>query len=76
MLARVILSHVFDVLPQGEYSIDMKTTDHVVAMMSGGLAYESIVVRIDNVGFPFLDLCAQNGSPRDGCSRWFTCGFR
>ncbi len=28
----MILSHVFDVLPQGEYSIDMKTTDHVVAM--------------------------------------------
>jgi hypothetical protein len=38
--------------------------------MSGGLAYESIVVRIDkfchvHVGFPFLDLCVQNGSPRD-----------
>ena len=24
---------------------------------------------------PFLDLCVQNGSPRDACSRWFTCGF-
>ena len=24
---------------------------------------------------PFLGLCVQNGSPRDACSRWFTCGF-
>ena len=28
-----------------------------------------------HVGSPFLDLCVQNGSPRDGSSRWFTCGF-
>ena len=37
--------------------------------MSGELAYESIVVRIDKMPrprrLPFLGLCVQNGSPRD-----------
>jgi hypothetical protein len=49
-------------------------------LCQGGLAYKSIVVRIDKLPrpcrLPFLDLCVQNGSPRDGCGRWFTCGFR
>ena len=47
--------------------------------MSGILAYKSIVVESiimpRSRRLPFLDLCVQNGSPRDACSRWFTCGF-
>lgn len=47
--------------------------------MSGKVGLRVDRGRIDKLPrsrrFPILDICVQNGSPRDACSRWFTCGF-